>query len=141
MRQTLLLMMLMLAMLSPHATEAKELAQVVPVLGIPFGTITEIRGTIADVRDTGMKRDEGRYLIHVREISGRKLDKPVYLPLATFSFVGHALPKRGQLVTLRGYEEGAFRGIPQAAFKDIPIVANDGFYFESCFRITAIISR
>jgi len=143
MRQLLFLIMLMLATLTPPAAEAKELPQqVAAVLGMPFGTITEIRGTISDARDTGMKRDEGRPLIHVLEISGRKLKKPFYLPLVTFPFAGsNDLPKRGSLVTLRGYEEGAFRGIPQAAFKDIPIVANDGFYFESCFRVTAIIDR
>jgi len=142
MRQLLLIIMLMLATQTPPVAEAKELPQqVAAVLGIPFGTMTEIHGTIEDARDTGMKRDVGRTLIHVLEISGHKVKKPFYLPLATFPFAGHVLPKRGRLVTLRGYEEGAFRGIPHGAFKDIPVVANDGFYFESCFRVTAIIYR
>ena len=76
----------------------------------------------------------------VSKVNGQQIDRKLIIPLVTFAFTDIKLPSRGTHVQLRGYEEGGYHGIPDEAFKDIPEVATDGFYFESYFRVTAIVS-
>jgi hypothetical protein len=110
------------------------------VLGQGFGKIITIKGIMIDDRDTKLRRDLGRMLVEVSEVNGKLLDKKLTIPISTFSFANTKVPNRKTHVELRGYETGGYHGIPKDAFKDIPMVATDGFYFESYFMITAVVS-
>ena len=109
-------------------------------LGVGFGKISTISGKIMDDQDTKLRRDMGRTLIRVSKVNGKPIGGKLIVPVHTFAFADTKLPGRGTDVELRGYETGGYRGIPKEAFEDIPIVANDGYYFESHFMVTKVIS-
>jgi hypothetical protein len=113
----------------------------IPVLRQGFGAIVTVSGTLVDDTHTRRRADAGKILLRVNTVNDRKIETEVIIPLKTFSFAGTPLPAIGSMVTLRGYETGGFRGIPRAAFADIPIVATDEHAFESHFQVTKVIGE
>ena len=133
-------------------------AEVIGDLGIPLGTVAEIRATVFAGRELRLKRYASVYLLRVTSVNGRKLEHPVLiefragsewteLPLVHNSFELYEMKKGvkassldddeeqqlekdyvGREFRLIVYETGRFDGLPDA---QALMMASHGFSFSN----------
>jgi hypothetical protein len=132
----------------PPSIESLNEHPLIGELGVPVGTVVEIRATVIDGHDLGTKAADGKYLLKVTEVGGRPLTPSPYMYFRVPGFVhvnvasdrfalyklknrGNAsqldetqmaeLEKRyaGKQVRLVVYEVGEYSGLPRN-IRDIP---------------------
>lgn len=154
---------------APISVEMLREQPVIGDLGVPLGTITEIRGTIVAGRTLKTKLYSEEYLINVAEAGGHRLKEPRILSFGVYANqpnVQAVLPrterqlggdswKSGELVDLaklekeylgkefrlRGYEIGGFRGIPRNWPEGGPVYADVGFGFQTELVIISVLQQ
>lgn len=139
---------------------------VVGALGVPLGTVTEIRARVVAGRELRAKAYEGAYLLRVMEVDGRPLAPPpvmefhvprfVSVKLASDHFALHELKTGsatgrldsarigelekdyvGKEMRLVVYEVGEYSGIPGNLPADVPVWADRGFGFRTSLVVLA----
>jgi len=147
---------------------ASSLAEhpIVGTLGVPLGTVVEIRAVIVAGSETRMKEYQSSYLLRVSKVDGQPLSLP---PLMKFSVPGFVSVKLvnddfdlyelkngkktgsldssqieklqkgyiGKQVRLAVYETGGYSGIPANLPSDVPIWQDHGFGFYTSLVILA----
>lgn len=135
-------------------------------LGVPVGTVVEIRATIVAGSETRMKQYQSSYLLRVSEVDGRPLQQPQLMEFSVPGFVNVKLAnddfdlyelktgeKAGRLdsaqieemqkgyvgkaVRLAVYETGGYSGIPDNLPDDVPSWQDHGFGFSTSLVILA----
>ena len=135
-------------------------------LGVPLGTVVEIRATIVAGSETRMKQYQSAYLLRVSEVGGRPLPQPQLMEFAVPGFVSAKLAsdnfdlyelkngtKTGRLdssqieklqkgyvgkeVRLAVYETGGYSGIPANLPSDVPVWQDRGFRFRTWLVVMA----
>lgn len=146
----------------PTASAVSE-RPVIGLLGLPLGTVAEIRATVVK---GPYKVDQGRYLLRVTEVNGKPLaGSPVLrfgvppggrVTLPADRFELHELKagrKVGQLegaqiaedekgyvgkqVRLIAYETGGYSGIPDHLPDDVPVWQDTNFFFSTSLLVVA----
>lgn len=153
---------------NPAATQRWVTSQpsVIGALGIPLGTVAEIRASVVAGSETGTKQHDGSYLLRVTEIDGRPIAVAPVLEFSVPSFVQVKLAnddfglyelktgtKAGELdsveikklqkgyvgkqVRLVVYETGGYSGIPSNLPKDVMAWSDRGFGFSTSLVVLA----
>ncbi|MDQ7826876.1 MAG: hypothetical protein RDV48_29020 [Candidatus Eremiobacteraeota bacterium] len=104
-------------------------------LGVPLGKIVLIEGVIVNDEYRREKGDEGKTLLKVEKLEGKKPAGELIIPLDAQALVVLKKAGPGDRFRYRGYETGAFTGIPEEAFRYIPRAASKGFHFETSFQV------
>jgi hypothetical protein len=116
-------------------TESRPIGQ----FGQPLGKVVTVQGVIVKGFS---KSDVGKYLIRVQRINGRATQEHIEIRLEPFGF-GLDVPELefGKTYELKGYETGAFVGIPREVMeiitgggKTMGIAAPD-FHFRNHFEV------
>ncbi len=140
--------------------------QVIGQLGVPLGTVVEIKATVVAGDELRRKQYQSAYLLRVTEVDGRALESP---PVMTFSVWGSARGKLarndfelhkmktgkkvgslnqeqvetlqqgyvGKQMRLVVYEIGRFAGIPKQLPNDVMPWADVGFGFSASLEVLA----
>ena len=140
--------------------------QVIGQLGVPLGTVVEIKATVVAGDDLRKKLYQGAYLLRVTEVDGRGLES---LPVMTFFVPGFSSVKLarndfelhkmktgkkvsslnqeqietlqqgyvGQQMRLVVYEIGRFAGIPKQLPNDVMSWADVGYGFSTSLYVLA----
>jgi hypothetical protein len=135
-------------------------------LGVPFGTVVEIRATVIAGRELQSKALVSRYLLRVTEMNGRPLPTPQTMEFRVPGFVRVALASGnfdlyelkngkptgsltgeqiaelekgyvGKQVRLAAYETGGYTGVPDNLPEDVPTWQDYGFHFRSYLIVLA----
>jgi hypothetical protein len=100
------------------------------ILGVPLGTVVEVRGKIIENQAKSKRFAGDPYVLSIVEINGKQLRRD-------FSSSNLKVPryKRGFQVGdsfhLFAYETGGFTGIPNDEFKYVESYAGQKFHFET----------
>lgn len=108
---------------------------VVGRLGHSLGEIVTIEGTVADGSSTRAKADEGKMLLRVQIVSGKRLEDEQVFHFQLASGARISIPKVGSKFKYRGYETGGFTGIPADAFQYIGMIATTRYGFTTSFLV------
>ena len=153
---------------NPAATQRWVTSQppVIGALGIPLGTVAEIRASVVAGSETGTKQHDGSYLLRVTEVDGRPIAAAPVLEFSIRPFVQVKLAnndfglyelktgtKAGELdsveirklqkgcvgkqVRLVVYETGGYSGIPSNLPKDVMAWSDRGFGFSTSLVVLA----
>ncbi len=146
-----------------HVDELNE-RPVIGKLGVPLGTVTEIKAQIVAGDELRMKAYQGIYLLKVTHVAGVKLNKPPLLRFSVSPFVDVSVAsdhfdlyemkngkKAGSLESEqikeleKGYvgktvrlvvcEYGSFHGQPDKLPKDYPTLPDVGFHFSTSLDV------
>ncbi len=101
-----------------------------PRLGVPFGTIVEVEGSLVPEAEKRTKSEMGATMLKIVAVNGRALAEPVVLELRGDEL--DLLPA-GTPMRWAGYESGGFEGLPAGAFEYIPPCTSKGFGFHHWF--------
>jgi hypothetical protein len=113
---------------------------IVGSLGKPLGVIFTVQGQFLGQAKIMNKADEGKLLFEVSMVNGKKISQSVIIGLQIFRWSNVAQPVPGKHYTYIGYETGSMSGIPDDAFKYIPLrVATAGYYFATYFQILTVV--
>jgi hypothetical protein len=139
---------------------------VIGELGVPLGTIVEIRAIVIAGHKWGTKADDGKYLLRVTELDGRPLIPTPYMHffvhgvasvnLANDDFALYELKKGqkahqldskqiaelekgyvGKQVRLVVYEAGEYSGMPRNLPPEIGMWQDHGFVFSTYLGVLA----
>lgn len=104
-------------------------------LGRSLGSLVAAEGALVDGESTRRRADMDKTFLRVDRLDGQPLDPPVLVEVQPLGFV--RVPERaaGTRVRYRGYETGAYTGIPSEAFEVVPMVAHSGFAFSTWFVV------
>jgi hypothetical protein len=108
---------------------------VIGSLGIPLGKIVLIEGVIVNDEYRRRKGDGGKTLLKVEKLEGKDPAGEVIIPLDAQVLITLKKAEPGHRFRYRGYETGAFTGIPEEAFRYIPRATSQGFHFETFFQV------
>ena len=150
----------------PIRVEPLHELSVVGKLGLPLGTVTDVRATVMAGRELNDKGHQSDYLLRVTHVAGRGLDEPVAMEFSTLQFVNLPLAENtfqlyemkhgkkargldstqirkleegyvGKNVRLVVYETGGFSGIPAGLPPDVPSWQDRGFGFSTSLVVVA----
>ncbi len=130
------------AELLPLTVDSTALGKTVVVkgtLGQPLGRLITIEGAVAGPEHLKTKAQQGRTWFLVRKVKGKDLPAPclIELPLLPAD-----TPAAGKTTTLRGYEDGGFRGIPAAALKEMTAIPQTtSWAFVTFFHVVKQLRR
>jgi len=139
---------------------------VIGSLGIPLGTVAEIKAKIVTGREIGDKRHAGRYVLRVTEVDGKAREEGPMMDFEVPAFVNAHIAadelalyklKEGKdagslnkeeiadlekgyvdrQVLLAVYESGEFGGIPRNLPKDVPVWQGRAFSFNTHLVVLA----
>ncbi|HPF38830.1 MAG TPA: hypothetical protein P5081_18500 [Phycisphaerae bacterium] len=152
--------------LEPPSIASLTANPVIGSLGLPLGTVAEIRATIVDGDDLRMKAYQGAYLLRVTNVDGRPLEPSRVKEFSVPPFIGVKLAnddfrlhkiktgaeaksldanqvedlKKGYVgkeVRLAVYETGAYSGMPRNLSDDVPVWQSTDFVFSTWLVILA----
>ena len=146
----------------PNEMTVQGLTQhrVIGRLGLPVGTVTEIRATVIAGSELELKQYDGSYLLRVTEVGGRAVRKPFPIELQVLGFVDVRLANNsfrlyelktgkkaarldsgqiadlqkdyvGKNVRLVVYETGGYSGIADHLPPDVPVWQDHSFSFST----------
>ena len=105
----------------------------------------EVEGVVVEDDYQRSKADMGKTLLRIEKLNGNKLREEVVLSLATFSFTETDKPKPGSRFNYLGHQTGQMEGIPEDAFKVMPLVTTRGYHlyvhFQACKDLSAQASE
>ncbi len=123
----------------PKAVESVELGHAVIVrgqLGQPLGKVITIEGSGIERVYKRFKADQSAIQFRVTKVDGMSLPEPRVIHLSFFSFLSVRPPTDGEERIFRGYEDGGFSGIPNAALKEMgPNVQTVNRHFSTHFCV------
>ena len=151
---------------APPATSRPVLRTPIGALGLPLGTVAEIRATVVPGDDLRMKQYAGEYLLRVTHVDGRELAEPPVMEFGVPAFIRTGLARTdfelyelkhrrkakelndeqvrdlqrgyvGKAFKLAAYETGRFDGIPDNLPPDVPRWADHGFGFSTSLVVLA----
>ena len=151
---------------APPATTAPSAQPPVGALGLPLGTVADLRATVVAGSSLRDKRHSYQYLLRVTHVNGRDLPDPPLIEfgvpahlrkgLARTPFelyeMKHARPARelddkqiarleqgyvGKEFHLTAYETGGYSGIPHNMPDDVPLWQDHGFHFSTSLIVVA----
>jgi hypothetical protein len=151
---------------APPATSRPVLRTPIGALGLPLGTVAEIRVTVFAGRELRMKRYDGEYLLRVTHVNGNELSEPQFVEFGVPAFLRKGLARTphelyeirhgrkaaslddrqierlergyvGKEFKLTAYETGRFDGIPSNWPSDVPMWADHGFGFSTSLVVLA----
>jgi hypothetical protein len=121
------------------AVESVGLGRAVVVrgqLGQPLGKVIAIEGSAVGSDYKRSKADQSAILFRVTKVDGTPLPEPRVIRLSFFGFLSVRPPTDGEERTFRGYEDGGFSGIPNAALKEMDSIPQTAdWYFSTHFRV------
>jgi hypothetical protein len=149
-----------------RSSPAESKPPVIGKLGVPLGTVVEIRATVVAGSETRMKQYQSAYLLRVSEVGRRPLPQPQLMEFSVPGFVNANLAnddfdlyelkngeKTGRLdsaqieelqkgyvgkaVRLAVYETGGYSGIPANLPSDVPVWQDRGFGFSTSLVVLA----
>lgn len=107
--------------------------KIIGSLGKPLGTLMKIEGEVLAYGEVLRKEDQGRAVLRVETIDGRKLSPPIAITFSTFPWTGISEPRPGSSCTYIGFETGCMVGVPHDSWKYVPAVTTPSFHFHVSF--------
>lgn len=144
MKRSILILGLTALFLPVHAEDSKvvesvELGHAVIVrgqLGQPLGKVITIEGSGVERPFKRFKAEQSAIQFRVTKVDGKSLPEPRVIHLSFFSFLSVRPPTDGENRTFRGYEDGGFYGIPDAALKEMePNIQTVNRHFSTHFCV------
>ena len=156
----------MIGATAPPATTAPSVQPPIGALGIPLGTVVDIRAVVVAGESLRMKQYQGEYLLRVTHVDGRALAEPRLCEFGVPAFLRKNLAHTpfelyemkhgrrarelddkeiarlergyvGKEFKLTVYETGQFGGIPKNWPADVPLWADVGFGFSTSLVVLA----
>lgn len=148
----------------PLTTADLNERQVIGQLGVPLGTVVEIKGAVVSGDDLRKKLYQGAYLLRVTEVDGRALESPPVITFFVPGFSGVKLASNnrelyemkvgatarelstdqrerlrknyvGKQMRLVVYEVGRYSGMPTKLPDDVLIWQDVGFGFRTSLNV------
>ena len=151
---------------APPPTTGPAAQPPIGALGLPLGTVAEIRATVVPGSSLGDKGHQGVYLLRVTHVNGRELPDPPLIEFGVPAYLRKGLARTpfelyemkyhreapelddkqtarleqgyvGKEFHLTAYETGRYSGIPQNMPRDIPLWQDRGFHFSTSLAVVA----
>lgn len=141
MRSLLVVWVMLLSAAGVSGAEGKKKPDVAPgslstvaitgSLGLRLGTVCSVEGTFFDGTTLRTKEDDGVMMLRVTKVNKALLEKPVVLRYRVFAGVTVGKKKHGDAFDGIAYETGGCVGVPQEAWKHVPMATATAFRFET----------
>ncbi|MBA4149747.1 MAG: hypothetical protein H0X66_16665 [Verrucomicrobia bacterium] len=102
-------------------------------LKLALGTVVTVDGTIIDGDTLRVKAFQGKTLLSVEKVQGKRLLEPIVF---RFRYVQEPseMPKFGSKIQFVGFESGEFAGVPNEG-NEYLMIATQGFHFRPVFEV------
>lgn len=116
--------------------------KIIGPLGVPFGKIITVSGSVVEASEIGRSKDGGTFL-RITEVDGKPLAEPETLRWQMTWGVkeptdwGWSQPH----VRAIGYQSAAYRGVPDGLFDFVPSYTSRGWGFVPWFEVVKVVSH
>jgi len=92
------------------STQDLRQAEIIGDIGVPLGTLANVKGRNKDMTFTRRKADDGRIVLVISSVNGEALPKAVEFDFIQDYLFERIRPEDGQDFELIGFESGHFEG-------------------------------